>query len=227
MSVNELAQYMVASDTARLGILRRAKHPQVPPIIRYRDIRAPICRYLADGNRRLVPLLSAEETLRERAADVNEGPLRRDDAEKSIEVLHAVQGMANELTQYDFHLAPHDQEKLMLSGVEISVRVDLVVHGTARGGANQIGGAVLRMTQDDAETENARASRREMGLYVATLVWRHVQEDIVSNRTPAQRICMSIDIQHGEVFLAPSAVTRRMNDLQSACTMIAAIWPTL
>jgi hypothetical protein len=88
----------------------------------------------------------------------------------------------------------------------------------------QIGAALLRMTQDDAETDEAKAKRQNMGLYVATMIRRHVDENFASNREPANRLCLSIDIQHGEVFVAPSANARRASDLESACRMIAAIW---
>jgi hypothetical protein len=80
------------------------------------------------------------------------------------------------------------------------------------------------MTQDDAATEAARAQRREMGTYVATLARMHAGQNLPTNRTTASRLCMSIDVQHGEIFQAPDAIVRRTNDLESACRTIAAIW---
>jgi hypothetical protein len=223
ISVNDLALYMVSSETARLGIIRRAKYPQSPPIIRYRDVRAPICTYLTDMNRNVNPLVTAEQMLRQRSEDQAESSLRQDDARLSIEVLHAIQRMANQLAQFQFVAPPADQPRLTLGGVEVSVRADLLAHGSSRG-QEQNGAAVLRMTQDDADTAPARARRREMGLYVATLARLHVDQNITSNRAVANRLCMSIDVQHGELFQAPDANTRRMNDVESACRFIAAIW---
>jgi hypothetical protein len=78
-----------------------------------------------------------------------------------------------------------------------------------------------------SETDEAKAKRQSMGLYAATMIRRHVGENIASNREPANRLCLSIDVQHGEVFAAPNANTRRANDLESACRMIAAIWPQI
>ena len=226
ISVNELALFMLSSDTARLGIIRRAKNPQIPPIIRYRDVRGPVCSYLSDANRRLGPLTTAEEMFQQRAVDPSVSVLRQDDARNSIEVLHAVQGMANRLGSFDFHAAPATQAKLVLADVEISVRADLLVHGSARG-QDQIGAAVLRLTQDDADTEPARTRRRDMGLYVATLARMHVEQNIHSNRQIANRLCMAIDVQHGELFQSPDSNTRRMADLENACRFIAAMWPTV
>jgi len=226
ISVNDLALYMVSSDTARIGIIRRAKNPQLPPIIRYRDVRGPICAFLADMRRDVNPLVSAEEMFRQRMADSSESTLRQDDARNSIEVLHAVQRMRNQLAPFEFLAAPAQQNRLQIGGVEVSVRADLLVHGTSRG-ADQIGAAVLRMTQDDADTDSAKTKRRDMGLYVATLARLHIDQNIATDREVANRLCMSIDVQHGEHFQAPDANTRRMNDLENACRFIAALWPTV
>ena len=204
ISANDLALFMVSSDTARIGIIRRAKSPQIPPIIRYRDARGPICAYLSDPVRSLRPLTAANEMFQQRAEDAAESTLRRDDARQSIEVLRAIQGMANRLGTYDFQAAPAQQDRLTLSEVEVSVRADLIVHGEQRG-QGQIGYAVLRMTQSDAETDAALARRREMGLYVATMARRLLDQNNQSNRTPANRLCLSIDVQHGEAFAAPTA----------------------
>jgi hypothetical protein len=226
ISVNDLALYMLSSDTARVGIIKRAKYPQKPPIIRYRDARGPICAYLADPNHRVNPLIDAEAMFEQRAKDPAVSALRQDDARQSIEVLHAIQRMRNQLAGFDFVEAPARQSPLMLSGVKVSVRADLLVHGSTKR-EQQIGAAVLRMTQDDAETESAKTRRRDMGLYVATLARLHMDQNITTNRAVANRLCMSIDIQHGDHFQAPDSNTRRMTDLENACRFIAAMWPQI
>ena len=217
---------MMSSDTARIGIVRRAKYPQTPPIIRYRDARGPICTFLADMNRDLNPLVVAEEMFRQRMVDPAESALRQDDARQSVEVLNALQRMRNRLAPFEFVPAPTEQARLGLAGVEISVRADLLVLASSRG-VNQTGAAVLRMTQDDADSEPARSRRRDIGLYVATLARLHADQNLPSDRQVSNRLCMSIDVQHGELFQAPEANTRRMNDLENACRFIAALWPTV
>ena len=58
----------------------------------------------------------------------------------------------------------------------------------------------------------------------ATLLLRQIERSPISNRHPAARLCMSIDIQHGEIFVAPNSNARRMSDIENACLMIAAVW---
>lgn len=130
------------------------------------------------------------------------------------------------LAEYDFRLVRSEQAPLTISDVEISIRADLLVHGLSRNG-DQIGLALLRMTQDDADTDQARERREEMGRYVATLARRHLEENFpreLETAAVANRLCLSIDVQHGEVFAAPNAIVRRMNDIENACRVIAAMW---
>jgi hypothetical protein len=223
ISANELALFMVSSTTAQLWIVKRAKYPIAPPIIRYKDARPAITAHLTDPARNLNHLFVAEQMFNQRVADMAESSLRRDDAAKSIEVLHAIQGMGNQLNQFTFSAAPAKQGKLVLAGLEVSVFVDMIVFGNAKG-EDQIGAALLRMTQDDASTDAAIEKRRQMGLFVATMVRLHVDQNIQSERKPTNRLCMSVDVQHGEVFLAPNSNTRRINDLTAACQMISALW---
>ncbi len=227
ISANELAQFMVSSDTARIGIVKRSKFPQTVPIIRYRDARRALRAFLADQNRSLNHLVVAEDALRQRSDDPATSAMMKDDAERSIEVLHAIQGMGNQLGPLDFHPAPTNQNNLQLGGVEVSVQTDLLVHGSNNRSGDLIGAAILRMTADDAATDAARERRQSMGFYVATLARLHLDQNIATDRTPINRLCMSIDVQHGEVFPAPNSNARRMSDMENACRTIAALWPTI
>ena len=226
ITANDLALYMVSSDTARVGIIRRAKHPQAPPIIRYKDVRPVVCNFLADDNRQVNRLAQAEEMFARRMDDHAESSLRQDDARASIEVIRSTQGMANQLAAFTFTAAPVQQNKLDLAGIEVSVRADLFVSAPVRG-VQHNGVAVLRLTQDDADTDAARSKRRDMGLYVATLARMHVEQNFASREPISNRLCMSIDVQHGEAFQTPDANTRRRNDLENACRFISAMWASV
>lgn len=217
ISANDLAAYMVASETAKQSIIRRNFEPQAFVVTRYQDARSAIRAYLSDLARSQNPLNDAMQMFEQRAADPSESDTRQDDARQSIEVLTALRGMNNQLARYQFHDAGQSQPKLVLAGVEVSVRADLWVYGQSRG-EEQIGGAIFRMTQDDG------GRRSEMGRYVATLLRMHLDQNNPTNRIPANRLCMAVDVRHGEVFTAPASNARRMNDLEAACRVIHALW---
>lgn len=110
---------MISSDTARVGIVRRAKSPQKPPIIRYRDVRSPICVHLTDLSRGLQPLTVAEAMFDQRMVDPSVSTLMQDDARNSIAVLHGIQRMRNQLSAFQFVAAPAKQSKLTIEGVSL------------------------------------------------------------------------------------------------------------
>lgn len=217
---------MVSKDAARLGILRRAKFPSKPPIIRYRDVRATVTAFLSDFRRDVQRLTQAEDLFSQRASDNSLSSLRQDDARQSIEVLHAVQAMANVLNPYRFSAAPREQPSLVIAGVEVSVRLDLLAHGSTRG-MDTVGGVILRLTQADTETNVAKDKRREMGLVAASLARMHMERNNLTEGQVANRLCMAIDIRQGEVFSAPASSARRMADIEIACQFISAAWPSI
>ncbi|MBW4984153.1 hypothetical protein KZZ07_16540 [Mameliella sp. CS4] len=226
ISANDLARYLVSKPTTQISIVKNAKSPQKPPIIRYTDARKAIVDHLSDMHRSKSPLVAASQMLEQRAQDPSQSSLRQDDATKSIEVIGALQDMSNQLAGFQFHKAAAKQAKLMIEGVEVSVHADMLVHGERKGIA-EVGAAMLRMTQDDAATDAAKLKRQNMGLYVATLLRMHTEANLKGNRTPANRLCLSIDVQHGEAFVAPKASAQRMKDIRSACKFIAALWDTV
>lgn len=226
ITVNHLAQFMVSSDTARVGIITRAKTPSTPTLIRYKDVRPVVCSFLADQNRSTRILAEAEQLFNQRAADPALSSLRQDDANNSIEVVRSLHRMANQLAQFSFEPAPRRQNPLVIAGVTISARADLISGGASRG-ARRSGAAILRLTQDDADTDAARERRREMGLYVATIAALHADQNLTLESDLDNRLCMSIDVQHREVFRAPASNTRRMNNIESACRFIASMWDAL
>lgn len=224
ISVNELAHFMIASETARHGIVRRAREPKDYVVTRYRDVRAPLCVYLVDPGHKPAVLNQAENMFIQRIADPAESDLRRDDAKQSIEVIHSMPSMLKDLAHYQFSSAPQRQKKLTIFGVEVSVRADLYVLAS-NNKKNQVGAAVLRMTKDDKTTPAAQDKRKQMGLYAATLIMMHMKvNNTHKNLVPVAKLCLAIDVQHGKVFATPTHHKKRVNDLQSACMTIAALW---
>ncbi len=217
---------MVASDTGRLGIIKRAKFVSAPPIIRYRDVRPAICAYLSDDVRSVNPLISAELKFQQQSDDPSFSSLMQDDAKKSIEVLHSIQQMNNKVSAFTFRPMQKDQPKLSISEVEVSVVGDLFVHAVVKK-IPHVGIGVLRFNQGEADTEAAIKKREEMGRYVATVAQRHLTQNIKPNLPISNKLCMSIDIQHGDIFCAPDANARRMADIENACRFIKAMWPSI
>lgn len=224
MSANELARYMVATDTGKIGIIRRARESGTPVRTRYKDARTAIREALcAPANEKRI-IAAARDALEQRADDPALSDFARDDAEKSAEALTAFANLRNQLAGHNFIEAPAKQPKLILAGVEISVHCDVLIERTYRG-VDQRGAALLRLTKpEEDETETASDKRREVGQFAATLVHMHLARSLAGNKTPYHGLCWSIDVQNGDVHAAPRTYLSRATNLENACRFIAAMW---
>lgn len=132
--------------------------------------------------------------------------------------------MRNQLSGYDYLPAPTKQPKLILSGVEVSVYCDVVIHRSAKG-TDQIGAALFRLTKpEDDETEKAADKRKEVGQFAATLVQMHLAKNLAGDRVPVFGLCWSVDVQNGDVHAAPKNYLSRATNLENACRFIFAMW---
>jgi hypothetical protein len=148
----------------------------------------------------------------------------REDARLSVDLIDAFGGMENKIAGGRFEAAPRRQPMLALSGVQVSVHLDLLMT-RSRGPDEEVGGVLFRLSKaDDGDT--AIAKRQEMGLYAATLALMQVRANLSGGRISHHQLCASFDVQAGDVHFAPRTFVRRAQDMESACRFIAAMWST-
>jgi hypothetical protein len=219
----ELARYMTATDKAKLGIIRRAKESVTFGRARYADARKTIQAFLGNNARPRTLLHAARDRYKHRLKDARLGPYSREEARLSIDALDSFARMQNQFGGMAFRPAPARAASLLLSEVEVSVNVDLLVGGD-RNDDQQIGGALFRFNKAEDETNNAAGRRRDLGLYAATLVYMHVERNLAGNQRPHYQLCMSVDVQAKEIHYVPPSYAQRVANLENACTFIRAIW---
>ena len=223
ITANDLARYVVSTETGKIGIIRRARESVTAPRLRYRDAREATRAYLGDLNRKKAIIYKARDEFERRTTDPSLTDFVREDAKLSMDVLDALLRMDNQLAAFEFATAPRSQKKLELGGVDVSVNVDLLTLRT-KGSDELIGGALFRFTKADDETDAAASKRREIGGYAATLVQMQVRKNLAGNRKPNHALCMSIDVQCEEVHIAPRTYAQKAQHLENACRFIAAMW---
>jgi hypothetical protein len=215
---------MIATETGKIGIIKRARESVTPPRARYADVRRVSRGYLLAPQHDPQILAVARESFRQRADDATQSDYRRNDAEASLEVLDCLEKMRERLAGYTFAPAPQRQPTLSISGVAVSVNLDMLVHRD-RGDRQFIGGAIFRFTQPgDDETDNAAAKRREMGLVAATLAHMQVRQNLAGNREPFYQLCLSVDVQCEEHHVAPRNYAAKVANIENACRFIAGMW---
>tara|TARA_R110000851_G_scaffold270099_1_gene422755 strand:- start:609 stop:1298 length:690 start_codon:yes stop_codon:yes gene_type:complete len=223
LSANQLAKYMVSSETAKIGIIAEAKQEGNAKSIRYKDAREAVKGYLTSPNRDRRIIDAAINRFDQMSRDSTLTTFKRSDAQSSADALRAFETLKNQLGGFEYFAAPQRQPKLEIAGVEISTRLDLLIRREYRE-EKQVGGVIFRWTQADDETEAAIAKRRDMGTYAATLVHMHVGQHFAHSMAPAYPICLSVDVQFGDVIAAPKTFSQRAKNMENACRFISAIW---
>lgn len=214
---------MVAGETGKLGIIQRSRDAKSAATARYSEVRDAIKGYLCDLGRTDRTLAIMQNSFAQKASDTSLSNWSREDARLSVDVLSAFAGMENKFSGARFIPAPERQAKLMLSGVSVSVYLNLL-RERDRAGKVEVGGVLFRLSKADEETDGAAAKRHEMGGYAATLAYMQTQALMSGERHPHHQLCASFDIQCGDVHLAPRTYIAKARALEDACRFIAAMW---
>ena len=225
ISANELARYMVAGETGRIGIIRRSREAEPAVTVRYAKVREDIRDYLCDSGRTSRHLAALHNKYVAMADDANLTSWAREDARMSVDVLASLGRMENQISGGSFIPAPAKQAPLMLQGVTVSVNLNVLMIRD-RGAKSEVGGVLFRMTKADTETEAASAKRKEIGGFAATLAYMQVQNSLAADRTPHHQLCASFDIQCEDVHMAPRNYATKAKELENGCRFIAAMWDT-
>jgi hypothetical protein len=225
LSANQLAEYLGATPTRRVTIIRDAKFPKTAQVALYRDARLAVARHLCAGGGGSDHIWMAIERLTERADEPDASPWVIDDCRRSIEMLEAFARLSNELglARFEFRIVSGTLPHLLIAGVSVSVSISATVHRTSRDGARQVGGLTLflskAMAEDAASPERAAVS--------ALLCFMFAEECLGHLGVADHKLCLAFDVAGGKVFAAPKGQAKRRRDMGYACAEIARAWPTV
>lgn len=216
MSVNALAQYLSASATQRETILRNQKYPPDYRTIWYKEATAAVVRYLLDSERDEEILVRTIDRLYATGSTEHEQKRLKSNAE-------ALEGFlrGHDDIVFDSLSIERGPKSAMISieGVSVSVRPEVSLKGSYRGNRVQ-GGIRLYFSKSQPLTDDSAGA-------IGALVYRSIDESVSRSVSVSRRHCQVIDVYAGEVFPAPTAIVRRMRDLEAACREIALRWPTI
>jgi hypothetical protein len=223
ISANELARFMVATDTGREGIIRNARWQGTVRVARYRGARDGLARFLCDRGRSWQIIADARRGFDAILNDPTATPFKHEDARASIVALDTFQRRWNQLPFAGLNFeAAQKFAPLEMDGVKVGVALDAVVRLP---NPSRVGGVLLRMSRGgDGETENAASKRREIGRNAAVLVFLCVSARMSRTGTPSHEHCFSVDVQHGEAHQAPRNYLAMAENMRAACRTIVDMW---
>lgn len=220
ISVNKLGEFLTTSSASRRRrIVYDQKHPSKVIVPLYGRARSPIGDFLAAGGDMSV-LSKAIQSLRLEEADSD---WARKDLDNTADALELFAAIAEELPLdgVQYRCSGDTCPRLSIGGVRISVRPDVLLLFERRG-KRHVGALKIHYIRDDKKA--LRLAGQE---FVATLCHKWLEKHGPDGRSPQRSHCYSIDVFRQTLITAPTAITRRMQEIEAACQEIALLWQTV
>ncbi len=217
ISINQLAQYLVASPLRRRRIIAGQKRPPTFMVNWYEFAKNVIASFVVGGCADEDLIVNEIDRLyAETPANAYEETRYRTNAE-------ALTAFLESYDELDFgglaiSVGDHDPPQLQISGVAVSVRPEFTLDGEYRRQPS-VGALKLYFSKD--QPLNDQTSR-----YITSVVHRYVAEVIAADGVSAlPRHACVLDVFAGVLYTAPAATSRRFQELNAACQEIALWWP--
>lgn len=219
ISANKLAEMLVtASPARRRRIIYDQKHPGANIVARYRNASEPVATFLTAGRDPAV----LREACRVLRADGSGTAWAIEDRGNTADALERFADLAEHLPDDAvYEKGPRDAAKLLVAGVEVSVRPDFLLT-LERRGRRYVGALKLHYIKNP-ESALTRAGSE----YVAVLMHEWLRKFGPEGCVPLNTHCISADVFRRSTVHAPKSVTRRWDDITAACEEVAIRWPTL
>ncbi len=216
VSLNKLGEYLISSPSRRRTIVKQAKEPPDAIVPRYRQAFPPIEKFFETGNEEHIHKAIERLRLKQPKSD-----WERDDNLNTALALDVFLKDASYLREEGCIITranPQEQSKLLISGVQVSVRPDFYVRYTKRC-RDFVGAIKFHWTKDDAHKLTEQG-----GLYVCTTVHQFLETYHSKQAKPSLDHCISVDVFRHSICTAPRASHRLKENIKAGCEEIALRW---
>lgn len=215
ISVNALCEYVLASPSKRLTILKLCKKP-VPFVTNwYNQAEDILSFYLAEIRHDPTVIKVEAGRLRTKSAAT--------DMDKKFNVASAAAllsflkdeiSVRQILSPYILEIAVNDiKHKFVINGVQISLRPELILRDN--GGKQQLGFVKFYFGKNDELGQ-------DKGELIAALTKYYFEQEY--NFSFKSKDCLVLDVYRGEMYSAPNAYKRSISNIQAALLEIADRW---
>lgn len=218
MSARDLADYMVASETARRTIVRDSKYRPIARIMQHNEAKMAVSKFVRSGGDDPTQLTDTATQLRSRMADNDfERDLydhNADYIEKFAEVHRKIEMPVAEL------MAAGAYQPLTANGVKVSPDIQFRLKRITRTNKIKVGASVLRYAKGKAAPEEAC-------MWHSAFLFGYLGETGDGTVEPEHKLCLTIDAYAGIAHAAPTDAVRRFSNMLAACASIAERWPNV
>lgn len=210
--MNALAEYLTASAGRRRAIITEQRSPKTFRVAYYADAEDAIVGAIA-GQLSQAPLDAGRAKILVAPVSKQWDMARRDTQLDAIEAVRTFLQSAAADSLRDLALARRRTSPLLVGGVAVSVRPDLLVEATP----GEVVGAVKLFFSKTAVLNDERSR------YAGAILQMAV-ESLKGAQGVDHRRCLVLDVFAGRIHQAPRTSRRRRQDVEAACSEIETMW---
>jgi len=223
LSASQIAEYLSANATGRRRIITDAKYPPTMLTVRYDDARDALRKHFTKKQPAKDVLGEALDLLNQKLSAGSQSDWWRTNHQlcrKAIEAFQTYEkGMG--LSKVVFRLPNIGHSKLSISGVTVSVSLDLMTEVAESDGATRVGGTILCLWK----TRVADIPHRCQAM--AMLASQIVTESLKDGQACDSKLCMAVDVFGGKVYRAKTHQKQLLRTVEISCGEVATIWPSV
>lgn len=219
ISVNQLADFMLAKAARQRQIIRNQKFKQDFLVVYYKEASEAISLCLASHLTDLFVIENAITSLEQKKPD-KLGTQRR--LASNLGALEAFQNMFDDINFGDAspELGEQSPPRLTYHGVEISVRPEIVLKMNGKGGKPLVGAVKIYMSRTTPLTDVSAG-------YISAILQEHCRRNLSHLGDFSAALCFAIDVAAKHVFPGVKSTAARLKDVEAACQNIGALWDSV
>jgi hypothetical protein len=217
VSINKLAEYMIASPRRRRTIVKDQKYPPDFKVAIYSEALNAITSYIAAPDEG--KLIAAMEAALAKKGDT-EWELQRN--QLCAEAIEAFLDFASDMT-FDGVTAERssaDAAEIEIAGVVVSVRPEILLKFQSPKGVKIIGGMKICFCKSSPVGEEAAS-------YITGTLHSFLKSGCRDGELADPSLILAMDVFDRKVHFAPKAFKARMADVEAACEEISRAWPAV
>ena len=218
ISINKLAEFMLAKGARKRQILKDQKFPSFKGIY-YREASEAVGSCVASGLENVAVVTNQISVLEQMSSD-KIGTQRRIAA--NLDALEAFLGMLDSVvfSGAEPRLGATSAPLLTVHGIDISVRPEVILAGKAKSKEPLIGAMKIHFPRTfSLNTDSAG--------YVSAVTQEWCKVHLYDQGQSFGAYCSVIDVGSKTVFPGVKATVARMKDVEAECQNIAALWPSI
>jgi len=225
LSANQVGDYLSANATNRRRILSEAKYPSTIIIVRYDEARTAVVAHLACSCSAKNVLADALGALARKAGKGGISDWKKKNHLLCTEAIEAFQGAESKLGigAVKFKAPDIHNSKLKISGVSVSVSLDLMTEKLDAKGNKVVGGAVLVFSKTGGSEKNIQPRCEAIALLAHEVLKLHLK----NGETCDPSMCMAVDVFGGKVYRAKRQQKQLLKTVETSCDEVTTMWPSI